>query len=118
MKFGNRKSVSFALTATTLALVSLASGCNNTGKAAPTPANFTLAINNHFLDHADCLFSDTRFPFETTDPANSGSRKPMSHGQPTHRNPSERVGLACARTQRIRATDLIGERHAKGRRRV
>jgi len=67
MKFGNRKSVSFALTATTLALVSLASGCN-TGKAAPTPANFTLAINNHFLDHADCLFSDTRFPFETSDP--------------------------------------------------
>jgi hypothetical protein len=67
MKFGNRKSVSFALTAITLALVSLASGCN-TGKAAPTAANFTLAINNHFLDHADCLFSDTRFPFETSDP--------------------------------------------------
>ena len=67
MKFDNRKSVSFALTATTMALVSLASGCN-TGKAAPTPANFTLAINNHFLDHADCLFSDTRFPLETSDP--------------------------------------------------
>jgi hypothetical protein len=51
-----------------LASVTLASGCN-TGKSAPTPANFTLAINNHFLDHADCLFSDTRFPFETSDPA-------------------------------------------------
>src|SRR5580698_517148 len=46
----------------------LVSGCN-TGKSAPTPANFTQAINNHFLDHLDCLFSDTRFPFETTDPA-------------------------------------------------
>jgi hypothetical protein len=46
----------------------LASGCN-LGKSAPTPANFTQAINNHFLDHLDCLFSDTRFPFETTDPA-------------------------------------------------
>jgi hypothetical protein len=50
-----------------LAFVTLASGCN-TGKSAPTPANFTLAINNHFLDHPDCLFSDTRFPFETSDP--------------------------------------------------
>jgi len=54
----------------TLALLTLvfAFGCN-TGKSAPTPASFTLAINNHFLDHADCLLSDTRFPFETTDPA-------------------------------------------------
>ena len=50
------------------ALVTLTSGCN-TGKSAPNPANFTLAINNHFLDHPDCLFSDTRFPFETSDPA-------------------------------------------------
>jgi hypothetical protein len=51
-----------------LAFVTLASGCN-TGKSAPKPANFTLAINNHFLDHSDCLFSDMRFPFETSDPA-------------------------------------------------
>src|SRR5258708_39045425 len=51
-----------------LAVIILASGCN-TGKSAPNPANFTLAINNHFLDHPDCLFSDTRFPFETSDPA-------------------------------------------------
>jgi hypothetical protein len=53
--------------AATLVLVAiLASGCNS-GKSAPTPANFTQAINNHYLDHTDCLFSDTRFPFETTD---------------------------------------------------
>jgi hypothetical protein len=51
-----------------LAFVTLDSGCN-TGKSAPNPANFTQAINNHFLDHPDCLFSDTRFPFETSDPA-------------------------------------------------
>ena len=50
-----------------LAVIILASGCN-TGKSAPNPTNFTHAINNHFLDHADCLFSDTRFPFETSDP--------------------------------------------------
>jgi hypothetical protein len=49
-----------------LALLTLASGCN-TGKSAASPANFTLAINNHFLDHTDCLFFDTRFPFETSD---------------------------------------------------
>ncbi len=49
------------------ASVILASGCNS-GKSAPTPSNFSQAINNHFLDHSDCLFSDTRFPFETSDP--------------------------------------------------
>jgi hypothetical protein len=57
-----------SLIATAVALVVLAAGCN-TGKSAPTPANFKLAINNHFLDHPDCLFSDIRFPFETSDPA-------------------------------------------------
>jgi hypothetical protein len=67
MKIVHRKPVSSLLTATTLAFVTLASGCNS-GKSAPTPANFTQAINNHFLDHADCLLPDTRFPFETTDP--------------------------------------------------
>jgi hypothetical protein len=66
MKIVHRKSVSSLLTTTILAFVTLASGCN-TGKSAPTPANFTLAINNHFLDHPDCLFTDTRFPFETSD---------------------------------------------------
>jgi hypothetical protein len=50
-----------------IVLLALASGCN-TGKSAPTAAAFTLAINNHFLDHPDCLLADTRFPFETTDP--------------------------------------------------
>ncbi len=49
------------------AFITLVSGCNS-GKSAPTPANYTLAINNHFLDHADCLFPDIRFPYETTDP--------------------------------------------------
>jgi hypothetical protein len=50
--------------ALTLALA--LTGCSS-GKSAPTPANFTQAINSHFLDHTDCLLSDTRFPFETTD---------------------------------------------------
>ena len=53
-----------ALTVASLALI----GCNNTGKAAATPANFTIGINNHYLDHPSCLFTDTRFPFETSDP--------------------------------------------------
>jgi hypothetical protein len=68
MKIVHRKPASSLLTATTLAFITFASGCN-TGKSAPNPANFTLAINNHFLDHPDCLFSDTRFPLETSDPA-------------------------------------------------
>jgi len=60
----------FAATVTVLLLslsVFLIGGCDS-GKSAPTPKNFTLAINNHFLDHTDCLFSDNRFPFETSDP--------------------------------------------------
>ena len=67
MKFVHRNRCPFVFAAVILAVAS-ASGCNS-GKSAPTPANFTLAINNHFLDHKDCLLSDTRFPFETGDPA-------------------------------------------------
>ena len=68
MKIVRRKSVSYLLTATALACVALTSGCN-TGKSAPTPANFTQAINTHFLDHTDCLFPESpRFPYETSDP--------------------------------------------------
>src|SRR5271156_5088531 len=69
MKIVRRNQASPVLAAATLSLftLALASGCN-TGKSAPTPANFTQAINSHFLDHTDCLFSDTRFPFETSDP--------------------------------------------------
>jgi len=69
MKIVRRNQVSVVPAATAgLLMLILASGCNS-GKSAPTPKNFTLAINNHFLDHPDCLLSDTRFPFETTDPA-------------------------------------------------
>jgi hypothetical protein len=68
MKIVRSNPASLALAATALTFVALTSGCN-TGKSAPNPANFTLAINNHFLDHPDCLFSDTRFPLETSDPA-------------------------------------------------
>jgi hypothetical protein len=68
MKIVRRNPASLARAAAAVVLVVLAAGCN-TGKSAPTPANFKLAINNHFLDHPDCLFSDTRFPFETGDAA-------------------------------------------------
>jgi len=67
MKIVHGKPPTSVLAATTLAFITLTSGCNS-GKSAPTPANFTQAINAHFLDHTDCLFSDTRFPFETADP--------------------------------------------------
>jgi hypothetical protein len=67
MKIVQRTSALSTLAAIALVLFVSASGCN-TGKSAPTPAAFTVAINNHFLDHTDCLFSDIRFPFETTDP--------------------------------------------------
>jgi hypothetical protein len=69
MKIVPVKFTSSAVQAAALGVFALfSSGCNN-GKSAPTPDNFTHAINNHYLDHADCLFSDTRFPFETSDAA-------------------------------------------------
>ena len=68
MKIVRRTSVSLSLQVATILLAVLAAGCNG-GKSAPTPENFTAAINNHFLDHTDCPFSDTRFPFETSDSA-------------------------------------------------
>lgn len=44
----------------------LGTGCNSKTKA--TPANFTQAINNYFLDRPECLFPDIRFPYATSDP--------------------------------------------------
>jgi hypothetical protein len=72
MKIVPCKPVSTSLAAAALVLLTIATlaftGCNNTDKASPTPANFTLGINNHYLDHPACLLTDTRFPFETSDP--------------------------------------------------
>lgn len=42
-----------------------AAGCHS--KSAPTPENFIAGLNKHFLDHPDCLFSDMRFPYATSD---------------------------------------------------
>ena len=48
--------------------VVLAAGCNS--KTAPTPENYTQALNAYLLDHSDCLLPEApRFPFETTDSA-------------------------------------------------
>jgi hypothetical protein len=71
MKFVQRTSPSqpfrtSALCLFTLAILSLSSGCNSKTKA--TPANFTQALNAHFLDRSECLFPDTKFPFATSDP--------------------------------------------------
>jgi hypothetical protein len=49
-----------------LAATLIFTGCNN-GKSAPTTANFIQGLNSHFLDHNECLFPNTRFPFETSD---------------------------------------------------
>jgi hypothetical protein len=49
-------------------IVVLAAGCNS--KTAPTPENYTQALNTYLLTHGDCLLPDApRFPFETSDPA-------------------------------------------------
>jgi hypothetical protein len=43
------------------------SGCHS--KTAPTPTNFTAALNAYFLEHPQCLRPDApRFPYETGDP--------------------------------------------------
>ncbi|WP_353069138.1 hypothetical protein RBB75_20200 [Tunturibacter empetritectus] len=68
-KHAQRTHASRTAAALSLIPLLLLPGCNNTGKAAATPANFTIGINNHYLDHPECLLTDTRFPFETGDAA-------------------------------------------------
>jgi hypothetical protein len=41
-------------------------GCHP--KSAPTSENFIQGLNNHFVDHPDCLLSNIQFPYETSDP--------------------------------------------------
>jgi hypothetical protein len=43
-------------------------GCKNP-KTATTSENFIATIDGHFMEHSDCLLVDTRFPYETSDPA-------------------------------------------------
>jgi hypothetical protein len=66
MKIAGRLSAkSVAASLGVLALL-LAAGCTPS-KSAPTSANFTQAINAYYAQHHDCLLSNVRFPFETTD---------------------------------------------------
>jgi hypothetical protein len=55
-----------ATAALMLVLISATVGCSSS-KSRPTTENFTAGLNKHFLDHADCLLDNTRFPFETTE---------------------------------------------------
>lgn len=50
-----------------LALLLIATGCNS--KAKPTDANFSQTINTYYTEHPECLFSGVRFPYATSDPA-------------------------------------------------
>ncbi len=42
-----------------------AAGCHS--KSAPTSENSIQGLNKHFVDHPDCLLSNIRFPYETSD---------------------------------------------------
>lgn len=53
--------------ALTIAFSSCSLGCSSRTKA--TPENFTAALNKWFLEHPDCMLNNTRFPYETSDPA-------------------------------------------------
>lgn len=60
----------FALAARTSAVIGLLcllAGCNTKNKA--TPQNFTRTINTYFLDRSECLFPNIRFPYATSDAA-------------------------------------------------
>jgi hypothetical protein len=66
MKVVRRNQVSSVLAAALT--LTFASGCN-TGKSAPTPANFIQTLNASFQTRNECLFPESpRFPFETSDP--------------------------------------------------
>jgi hypothetical protein len=42
-------------------------GCN--AKAKPTEANFTGTINTYYTEHPECLLAGIKFPYATSDPA-------------------------------------------------
>ena len=53
---------------TTAALLFGTAGCKS--PSDPTPENFTIGLNAHFLEHSECLLPDApRFPYTTGDPA-------------------------------------------------
>lgn len=58
--------IASAASALALSLLIAATGCSDS-KSAPTPANFTQTLNAYFVEHPDCLLSNMRFPYETTD---------------------------------------------------
>jgi hypothetical protein len=67
MKFVRTAQAPRALAA--IFFLAVASGCNS-GKSAPTPANFIQTLNTSFLTRSECLFPQApRFPYETSDPA-------------------------------------------------
>jgi len=66
MKSAGRLSGKTAVASAIVIALLFIAGCTSS-RSAPTPANFTKAIDAYFLDHHDCLLSNIRFPFETTD---------------------------------------------------
>ncbi len=56
-----------ALAILAVAILGTTVGCNTKNK--PTPENFISTLNAYFQEHPDCLLVDTRFPYETSDPA-------------------------------------------------
>jgi len=74
----NRRRIASILAGATFLIA--AAGCHS--KSAPTPANFTAALNDHFLDHPDCLFPQSpRFPYETGDPAETARMNALVSAQ-------------------------------------
>lgn len=55
------------LCATLAVSVLFVTGCDSKTKA--TPENFTKAINAYYQDRSECLFSNMRFPYATSDAA-------------------------------------------------
>lgn len=49
-----------------LTAVFATTGCMSSQSRA-TPQNFVAGLNKHFIDHADCLLENIRFPYETTE---------------------------------------------------
>jgi hypothetical protein len=56
-----------ALAIFAVAILGTTVGCNTKNK--PTSENFISTLNAYFQEHPDCLLVDTRFPYETSDPA-------------------------------------------------
>ena len=100
-----------------VAALLLAGGCHS--KSDPTPQNFTQGIAKYLLDHPDCLYKTAvRFPYETSDPAESKQMNSLVTAQQLERQVESSIHVSRYTPTKIGAAAAprfcYGFRHVTG----